>query len=225
MTARSFVICGLLILVPNSCKKIRNYHPDMSGQKREGAQRKFFARSLRLWVFACAFLLYGSGVDIKQSLAQIAVRGETIYTMAGQPIKDGVVLMRDGKIERVDSASQVRIPSGYKVLSAKVVTPGLIRPCRRRPRRHLQSAARSGSARKIRSHSARAAGVGCVQPTRRFGRIGSQPGRDDDANRPGSRCALQRPDDHRQDARRHGGGSVDRFAGHGDLLLRLAGQR
>ena len=57
---------------------------------------------------------------------QIAVRGETVYTMAGQPISDGVVLIRNGKIERVGSARQVNIPSGYQTLRAKVVTPGLI---------------------------------------------------------------------------------------------------
>lgn len=58
--------------------------------------------------------------------AQIAIRGETVHTMAGAPIRDGVVLVRDGKIERVGPASQVQIPSGYRTLSAKVVTPGLI---------------------------------------------------------------------------------------------------
>lgn len=59
-------------------------------------------------------------------VAQIAIRGATVHTMAGSPIKDGVVLIRDGKIERVGPASQVQIPPGYKTLSAAVVTPGLI---------------------------------------------------------------------------------------------------
>ncbi len=58
--------------------------------------------------------------------AQIAVRGETVWTMNGDPIKDGVVLIKDGKIEAVGPASQVPIPSNYRVLTAKVVTPGLI---------------------------------------------------------------------------------------------------
>ncbi|HET8865293.1 MAG TPA: amidohydrolase family protein [Gracilimonas sp.] len=60
------------------------------------------------------------------SEAQIAVKGETVYTMAGNPISNGVVLIKDGKIERVGSASQVNIPSNYEVFEAKVVTPGLI---------------------------------------------------------------------------------------------------
>ncbi len=59
-------------------------------------------------------------------LAQVAVRGETVYTMSGPPIKDGVVLVRDGRIERVGPASQVTIPAGYRTLTARVVTPGLI---------------------------------------------------------------------------------------------------
>jgi imidazolonepropionase-like amidohydrolase len=58
--------------------------------------------------------------------AQVAVRGERVFTMAGSVINDGVVLLRDAKIEKVGLAAQVPIPSGYKLLRAKVVTPGLI---------------------------------------------------------------------------------------------------
>jgi len=58
--------------------------------------------------------------------AQIAVRGQTVWTMAGDPIANGVVLIRGGKIEAVGPASQIRIPADYKIVSAKVVTPGLI---------------------------------------------------------------------------------------------------
>ncbi|MCC6536896.1 MAG: amidohydrolase family protein [Bryobacterales bacterium] len=57
---------------------------------------------------------------------QVAVRGETVYTMAGPPLRDGVVLMRDGKIERVGPAASTPVPPGATLLSAKVVTPGLI---------------------------------------------------------------------------------------------------
>ncbi len=58
--------------------------------------------------------------------AQIAVKGETIYTMDGQTIKNGVVLTNNGKITAIGSAATVKIPNGYKVFGAKVVTPGLI---------------------------------------------------------------------------------------------------
>ena len=60
------------------------------------------------------------------SFAQIAVFGETVHTMAGAPLKDGVVLVNGGRIERVGPAASTPIPSGYKTLKAKVVTPGLI---------------------------------------------------------------------------------------------------
>ena len=58
--------------------------------------------------------------------AQIAVRGETIHTAAGTPIHDGVVVIRDGKIAAVGPAVSTPIPAGFRVLQAKVVTPGLI---------------------------------------------------------------------------------------------------
>ncbi len=59
--------------------------------------------------------------------AQVAVKGEMVYTMAGAPIRNGVVLVgRDGKIERVGPAGGTSVPKGYRVLTAKVVTPGLI---------------------------------------------------------------------------------------------------
>jgi imidazolonepropionase-like amidohydrolase len=58
--------------------------------------------------------------------AQIAVKGETVITMAGDPISNGVVLINNGKIESVGTASAVKIPAGYRVINAKVVTPGLI---------------------------------------------------------------------------------------------------
>ena len=58
--------------------------------------------------------------------AQVAVLGDRVHTMAGPAIRDGVVLIRDGKIERVGPASSVPVPAGYRTLRAKVVTPGLI---------------------------------------------------------------------------------------------------
>lgn len=60
------------------------------------------------------------------SQSPIAVRGETVYTMAGQPITDGVVLIRNGKIERVGAARDVQIPADFRTITARVVMPGLI---------------------------------------------------------------------------------------------------
>lgn len=59
--------------------------------------------------------------------AQVAVRADTLYTMAGAPIVGGVVLIgHDGRIKEVGPASRVRIPRGMKTLSARIVTPGLV---------------------------------------------------------------------------------------------------
>ena len=38
----------------------------------------------------------------------IAVQGETIHTMAGEPIRDGVVLIKDGKIQSVGPSASVK---------------------------------------------------------------------------------------------------------------------
>jgi imidazolonepropionase-like amidohydrolase len=79
------------------------------------------ARATSLSVAALAALLAAPAA------AQLAVRGETVHTMAGAPIQDGVVLVgTDGKIEKVGRAGDVSVPSGYKTLRAKVVTPGLV---------------------------------------------------------------------------------------------------
>lgn len=77
---------------------------------------------IRRYILSAALLVsFAAAAD-----AQIAVRGETVWTMNGDPIKDGVVLIKGGKIEAVGPASQISIPSAYRVLMAKVVTPGLI---------------------------------------------------------------------------------------------------
>ncbi|GJQ19802.1 MAG: amidohydrolase [Bacteroidia bacterium] len=60
------------------------------------------------------------------SSAQIAVKGETVYPLAGPPIRNGVVLIRGTVIERVGPESEVAIPPGYRVMTARIVTPGLV---------------------------------------------------------------------------------------------------
>ena len=58
--------------------------------------------------------------------SQIAIKAEIIYTVSGAAIKNGVVLVKDGKIEKVGSAKEISIPKNYAVVSSKVVTPGFI---------------------------------------------------------------------------------------------------
>ena len=85
--------------------------------------RKFaLALSLTLAATASAH----DNVPAPAQAQPIVVRGATVHTVSGAPIRDGVVLVRGGKIERVGPASQVAVPAGYRVLTAKVVTPGLV---------------------------------------------------------------------------------------------------
>ncbi len=60
------------------------------------------------------------------AIAQVAVRGKTIHTMAGALISDGIVVIQDGKITAIGRADQIAVPEGFKVLEAEVVTPGLV---------------------------------------------------------------------------------------------------
>ena len=59
-----------------------------------------------------------------ETKAQIAIKAETIHTVSGQTLKNGVVLVKNGKIENVGTG--LSIPSGYKVYETAVLTPGLI---------------------------------------------------------------------------------------------------
>jgi imidazolonepropionase-like amidohydrolase len=57
---------------------------------------------------------------------QSAVKADKVYTITGEPISHGVILIRNGKIEKVGTSESVKIPSSYTVYDAKVVTPGLV---------------------------------------------------------------------------------------------------
>ncbi len=56
----------------------------------------------------------------------LAIHGATVYTAAGAPLKDGLVLVRDGKIAYVGPAAGQAYSADHRVLHAQVVTPGLI---------------------------------------------------------------------------------------------------
>lgn len=76
-----------------------------------------------LFVSVCGLSLALAAPVAAQS---VAVRGETVHTSAGEPISDGVVVIRDGRIAAVGPASDVAIPGDLEVIEAAVVTPGLI---------------------------------------------------------------------------------------------------
>jgi imidazolonepropionase-like amidohydrolase len=76
---------------------------------------------LALWFWPILLLAFVPCAD-----AQLAIRGEIIHTLAGDPIRHGIVLVRDGRIEAVGDSDTITIPAGYEVIEAPVVTPGLI---------------------------------------------------------------------------------------------------
>ena len=67
------------------------------------------------------FILLTGSATLK---AQIAIKAETIYTVSGGPIRNGIVLVKDGKIENV--GTKLSIPEGYKIFETKVLSPGLV---------------------------------------------------------------------------------------------------
>ncbi len=74
---------------------------------------------LSIWIAA----LVGAAPLVAQD---IAVRAELVHTVSGAPIRNGVVIVRAGKVAAVGPAASTAIPSGVRVLDANVVTPGLV---------------------------------------------------------------------------------------------------
>lgn len=76
----------------------------------------------RTWL---AFAL-AAGIAAAEPAAPLAIRGDVVHTMVGPAIRDGVVLLENGKVKQVGPAAEVMIPPGMRVLRGAVVTPGLI---------------------------------------------------------------------------------------------------
>lgn len=57
---------------------------------------------------------------------EIAILAGRVHTVANGTIEDGIVLVRDGKIVSVGKRGEIKLPKGAAVITAAVVTPGLI---------------------------------------------------------------------------------------------------
>jgi imidazolonepropionase-like amidohydrolase len=75
-----------------------------------------------LATLAAAAILIAPGA----AWSQVAVKGKVVHTMAGPAIEDGMVLFRDGKVAAVGKAADIKVPDGFQLLEAAVITPGLI---------------------------------------------------------------------------------------------------
>jgi imidazolonepropionase-like amidohydrolase len=58
--------------------------------------------------------------------ADLVIFGDTIHTMAGDPITNGAVVVQDGQITAIGSRDQLELPEAKDTLRAQVVTPGLV---------------------------------------------------------------------------------------------------
>jgi imidazolonepropionase-like amidohydrolase len=76
-------------------------------------------RGMKKLTIVCSFILIN-----KILAAQIAVKADTIYTITNGKINNGVILIKNGKIEKV--GTDVKVPANYKIYEAKFVTPGLV---------------------------------------------------------------------------------------------------
>ncbi len=57
---------------------------------------------------------------------RIVIRAGRVDTASGKPIQDGTVIVQDGQITHVGKSGDVEIPADTPIVSAAVVTPGLI---------------------------------------------------------------------------------------------------
>ena len=81
---------------------------------------------MRVVLAIVALLLAGGLPRAPGAEPPLAVYGEVVHTMAGPAIRDGVVLIVDGKVRAVGPAAEVAVPADARVVRGRVVTPGLI---------------------------------------------------------------------------------------------------
>ena len=87
--------------------------------------------SLSVWMRGVALVAFGVVAWMLMAApltAQIALRADTVHTMNGDPIIDGVVLIEGSTIADVGPAAEVDIPDGATVYEGTVITPGLVDP-------------------------------------------------------------------------------------------------
>ncbi|HEY0947056.1 MAG TPA: amidohydrolase family protein [Opitutaceae bacterium] len=78
------------------------------------------------FLLASASLAIGLALCPAARAETLVVRGELVHTLAGASIKEGVVVVTDGRIAAVGAAATTTVPPGARELRARVVTPGLV---------------------------------------------------------------------------------------------------
>ncbi|HUF61128.1 MAG TPA: amidohydrolase family protein [Verrucomicrobiales bacterium] len=84
----------------------------------------------RFWWIMAGLVAAGGAFRLEAALgerpARVVIRGDLLHTGAGEVLRDGVVVIEDGKIVRVGTAGEVGEVEGAEVLRAAVAIPGLI---------------------------------------------------------------------------------------------------
>jgi imidazolonepropionase-like amidohydrolase len=80
----------------------------------------------RFAVLAC--LLLAASASAREAAPVRVFRGATVHTASGEPLENGVVVVRSGHIEALGRAGEVAIPPDATVhdLAGKVLIPGLV---------------------------------------------------------------------------------------------------
>lgn len=81
---------------------------------------------MRTTLASLVFLAAPAALRAAEAAAPLAIYGGTVHTLAGPAVKDGLVLVRDGRITYAGPAAGRNVPADHRVLRAAVVTPGLI---------------------------------------------------------------------------------------------------
>jgi imidazolonepropionase-like amidohydrolase len=106
-------------------------HPERSRRVSEVEGCKMGSLSIGGWKFySIAIFVFIAALLVPcvraEDTSVVAVKAGTIYPVSSAPIQDGIILIRDGKIEAV--GKDLTIPEGAEVIDGtnKVVIPGLI---------------------------------------------------------------------------------------------------
>lgn len=75
---------------------------------------------------ALALTVPAPAADVVAVPMPLAIRAEVLHPVSGPPVRDALVLVRDGRITFAGPAADRVISADHQVLTAKVVTPGLI---------------------------------------------------------------------------------------------------
>lgn len=90
------------------------------------AARTLTPALLALMITAPAALVASQTPAAPVAAPAVAIRGDTVYPVNGSAIKDGLVLIRDGRIAYVGPAAGQTYSADVRELRAAVVVPGLV---------------------------------------------------------------------------------------------------